>query len=297
MTKTKIRLGLLLTVVVIAVLYTFWMPLPDARARDAVGDEKSVARDGRSISYHVIGQGAPVVLLASAGREASDFNELIGSLNAEGYRTIAVEAPGINGSTLPKKEMSLFDMADDVAVVDNAELEAGERFTILGHAFGNRVARAFATGYDDQVNGVILIAAGGKKAVPEQANVALKAVFDPRRTVSQRKADIAFAFFAQGNPIPDHWVTGWHRHTAILQGKATPLMKDNAWLAGGTKPMLVLQAVEDAIAPNKDAGEPLATEFPDRVKLVIVEKAGHALLPEQPEAISIAVLAFLSRLD
>jgi pimeloyl-ACP methyl ester carboxylesterase len=81
------------------------------------------------------------------------------------------------------------------------------------------------------------------------------------------------------------------------QGKATPLMKDNVWLAGGTKPMLVLQAVEDAIASSEDAGEPLATEFPDRVKLVIVEEAGHALLPEQPEAISTAVPAFLSRLD
>ncbi len=60
--------------------------------------------------------------------------------------------------------------------------------------------------------------------------------------------------------------------------------------------MLVLQENEDAIAPLKDAGEPLAKEYPDRVKLVIVNGAGHALLPEQPEVISMAVLAFLSKL-
>ena len=213
-----------------------------------------------------------------------------------GYRTIAVEAPGINGSTLPSEDMSLSDMADDIAVVAGAELKPGERFTILGHAFGNRVARAYATRYDDQVDGVILIAAGGKNAVPEKSNVALRAIFDPRRTVGQRKADIDFAFFANGNQIPAHWFVGWHRHTAVLQGKATALMKGDAWLVGGTKPMLVLQGKEDVIAPLKDAGEPLAKKYPDRVKLVVIEAAGHALLPEQPEVISKAVLAFLSKL-
>ncbi len=33
--------------------------------------------------------------------------------------------------------------------------------------------------------------------------------------------------------------------------------------------------------------------FPDRVKVVVIENAGHALLPEQPETIARAVLEFL----
>ena len=36
--------------------------------------------------------------------------------------------------------------------------------------------------------------------------------------------------------------------------------------------MLVLQAAEDTIAPPQDAGIPLAQQYPDRVKLVMVAK-------------------------
>lgn len=35
--------------------------------------------------------------------------------------------------------------------------------------------------------------------------------------------------------------------------------------------------------------------FPDRVTLVEIADAGHALLPEQPDAIARAVLAWLRR--
>ena len=42
-------------------------------------------------------------------------------------------------------------------------------------------------------------------------------------------------------------------------------------------------------------GKRLAAEFPDRVKLVEISKAAHALLPEQPEQVANAVLAYLRR--
>lgn len=275
------------------IFYAFWMPLPNAPARDAIGVEKSIDRDGRALSYYVNGEGPPVILLASAGREASDFNELALALNKVGRRTIAVEAQGIKNSTLPDTQMALFDMADDVQAVANVELAADEKVAVLGHAFGNRLARAFAARNDGWIEKVILVASGGAKPVPEKANTALKAIFDPRQTVSQRKANVDFAFFASGNVIPEHWMIGWHTQTAILQGQAKGSENYDQWGAGGTKPMLVLQAVEDEIAPPEDAGIPLAEAYPDRVKLVMIKNAGHALLPEQPDAIASAVITFL----
>ena len=41
-------------------------------------------------------------------------------------------------------------------------------------------------------------------------------------------------------------------------------------------------------------GRRYAAMHPDRVQLVEIDGAGHALLPERPEAISAAVLAFLT---
>lgn len=294
----KYLFGLIaLVAIAAAIFYVLWMPLPNSPARDAIGLEKIVERGERKFAYHVSGEGAPVILLASAGREASDFNELAGALNAAGYRTIAVEAHGIKNSALPDGIFSLFDMADDVAAVADIEIQPDEPIAVIGHAFGNRLARAFASRNDNRIAATVLIASGGAKAIPEKADMALKAIFDPRRTFSQRKADIDYAFFAEANSIPDHWTTGWHTQTAILQGKAKGTDVYKQWGAGGTKPMLVLQAAEDEIAPPADAGIPLARKFPDRVTLVMIANAGHALLPEQPDVIAETVIAFLDRIQ
>ena len=52
------------------------------------------------------------------------------------------------------------------------------------------------------------------------------------------------------------------------------------------------QAAEDRIAPIANAHD-LARRFPDRVRIVEIPRAGHALLPEQPEAVAAALLAWL----
>ena len=96
-------------------------PLPGSKARDAVGVRQTVERDGRTIVYFTQGAGPRVALAASAGREASDFNELSNALVAAGFRTVAVEAPGIGGTDLPRKPFDLYDLANDV----NAVLKGG----------------------------------------------------------------------------------------------------------------------------------------------------------------------------
>ncbi len=54
--------------------------------------------------------------------------------------------------------------------------------------------------------------------------------------------------------------------------------------------MLVVQGIEDVIAVPENAKR-LAAEFPDRETLVEIPKAGHAMLPEQPEQVGKAILS------
>jgi len=68
---------------------------------------------------------------------------------------------------------------------------------------------------------------------------------------------------------------------------------DDWWQAGG-KPVLILQPACDIAAVPENARD-LARAIGDRAHLVEIPHAGHAALPEQPEAISEAVLAFLDR--
>ncbi len=64
------------------------------------------------------------------------------------------------------------------------------------------------------------------------------------------------------------------------------------WWDAGTAPLLVVQGLADRIAPPAN-GRDLAIAHPDRVTLIEIERAGHALLPEQPADVAAAVVGFL----
>ena len=66
-----------------------------------------------------------------------------------------------------------------------------------------------------------------------------------------------------------------------------------AWWNGGTAPMLLVQGLDDRMAPPGN-GRALKDEFGERVDLVEIPNAGHMLLLEQPQAVVDAVLSFVS---
>jgi pimeloyl-ACP methyl ester carboxylesterase len=56
--------------------------------------------------------------------------------------------------------------------------------------------------------------------------------------------------------------------------------------------VLVVQALQDAIAPVEN-GRRYVSESAPHARLVEIDGAGHAMLPEQPEAIASVVIEFL----
>lgn len=262
--------------------------------RPAVGDARTLISGKEVRGYYVSGTGPTVVLLASAGRGASDFNELVADLNVAGYRCIAIDPPGIGASTLMDKEgMTGHDLADGVNEIVEKEVPEGERIVVLGHAFGNRIARTYAADYPDRVAATILAAAGGKIAIAPKAAEALRHSFFTFMPDWWRRPKVRYAFFSGDNPIPDYWMGGWSTPTAQLQGYTTRSTPSEDFWGGGVAPILVVQAMDDTIAPPEHTALLLKEEFGDRVTVAEIENAGHALFPEQPEKIASAMLAFL----
>ena len=99
-------------------------------------------------------------------------------------------------------------------------------------------------------------------------------------------------FFAAGNDVPRTWEEGWYFEVARAQRASDARTSLKEWWAGGSAPMLVVQGTEDVVALPENAKR-LAAEFPERVTLVEIPHAGHALLPEQPEQVERAILAYL----
>jgi pimeloyl-ACP methyl ester carboxylesterase len=242
------------------------------------------------------GSGPVIVILPSLGRGAEDYDVVAGLLVKDGFRVLRPQPRGIGASTGPMTGLTLHDFAADVAAV--IEHEGKGPAVIVGHAYGHFVARMLATDRPNLVRGVVLAAASAGKVPPgvHEPSVApeVREAIDKSGDLSlpegERLRYLQFAFFA-----PDHdpsvWLGGWHPETERAENAASRATPVDDWFACGSARILDLQAENDAVAPRKFAGV-LKTALGDRVTVVVIPNAGHALVPEQPEAMAKAIASF-----
>ena len=242
------------------------------------------------IEVHLSGEGPLVVMLPSMGRGAADFDRLAADVAAAGYRVACPEPRGLGASAVPDRLETLATLAADVAAVIT---ELGGPAVVVGHAYGNRIARMTATEQPELVESLVLLACGGFIPVTEEMAVAMRTIFDTRNPPEVRLDAVGKAFFAPGND-PSVWADGWYGSLARHQEHATVSTSVGDWWAGGNAPMLAVQPADDmlAVPANADA---LVEAVGDRVEVVVIPKAGHALLPEQPEAVADTVIGWLDR--
>lgn len=286
--KTAAVAGLVL---VVGTVLLIALALRDSPGRAAIGEGRFTRSGDATIEYFVHGPegGAVVVLFPSFGRPAADFNELVVALSSSGFRTLAVQPRGIEGSTLPRGDRTYHTYSGDIlAVLDAAGV--AEPVHVLGHAYGNRIARSFASRHPERTRSVVLLAAGGATPTPPAVTRAIGRAMLSILPESVRRDAIEFAFFASGNEVPPDWMQGWYPRAAFAEMSAIQTTPYAEWGHAGAAPILVLQPAEDAAAES--GGRQLAAEFPDRVRYVEIARAGHALLPERPAAVVEEILRF-----
>ena len=269
----------------------FMQQIVPSQQIELVQQTMMVSTDHGPIEVHVSGEGALVVMLPSMGRGATDFDRLAADVASAGYRVACPEPRGIGTSAPPDREETLSTLAEDVAAVITGL--GGGPAVIVGHAYGNRIARMTATNHPELVDSLVLLACGGFIPVTEEMGAAMRTIFDARNPQDVRLDAVGGAFFAPGND-PSVWADGWHGSLARSQEQATVSTPVGEWWAGGEAPMLAVQPADDrlAVPANADA---LVEAVGDRVEVVVIPNAGHALLPEQPEAVADTVIDWLDR--
>jgi pimeloyl-ACP methyl ester carboxylesterase len=236
------------------------------------------------------GSGAPVVLLANAGCSTGYFDHLASALVAGGFQAISIDMRGVGGSRGSLDGATLHDLAGDVAGVIKA-IGCGP-VHLVGHAFGNRIARCLAVDQPSLVRSVTLLVAGGL-IVP---STPLGTGFRNATQVKMNGSDCVSTLGARWlSPASDpkvlEQVECWPAvHIAHLAtSRNVPL---EYWWSAGTAPLLVIQGLDDAAAPPGN-GHALREQWGERVRVVDLPHAGHFLLLEQPEAVARAVSEFL----
>ena len=239
-----------------------------------------------------------IVILPSLGRGVEDYTEDYGStlttrFAQAGYRVILVQPRGIGRSPgdLTPNAMSMSLFAHDLK--RSLEALGVTRVNLIGHAFGNRLARTYATLFPEAVDHLALMASGGG-GLDEAQNKCLLGSFNSRLPEPGRLEALRCAFFAEGSD-PRLWLDGWHPKLARAQYEAARMINGEFFAAAGGKPFLLIQASEDFIAPPDKAGRPLKARLGDQVAYAEIPFASHALSSEQPEIIAALVLEYLRR--
>ncbi len=244
-----------------------------------------------AIDVIVEGQGPAIVLLPSLARDSEDYDAVAEGLAAAGYRVLRPQPRGIGKSTGPTTGISLHDFARDVAEVIKAF--GNGKAVIVGHAYGNWVARMTAVDHPALVRGVVIAAAAAKQYPPELA-AAINVAGNPALPDDERIKALRFAFFAPGSD-PKVWLDGWHPGVRDRQRAAAAAVKQSDWWSAGSVPLLDLQAASDPFKPPDKRNE-MKDEFGDRVTVAVVPNASHALSPEQPKAVVEALVAWVKTL-
>ena len=119
-----------------------------------------VRYDDVTIDVIVEGNGPAIVLLPSLARDSEDYDLVADGLAAAGFRVLRPQPRGICGSRGPTTGISLHDIARDIAEVIAAL--GGGSAVVVGHAYGNWIARMTAVDYPQRVRGVVIAAAAAK---------------------------------------------------------------------------------------------------------------------------------------
>ncbi|HYZ61157.1 MAG TPA: alpha/beta fold hydrolase [Acetobacteraceae bacterium] len=233
------------------------------------------------------GSGEVLVLLPGMGRPASDLDPFAELLVQAGYRVLQPDPRGL-GSEGTLHGLTLHDLAADVAAVIEG---AGSRAVVIGHGFGNRVARMVAADRPDLVRAVVLLGCSGLvQPTPEIAEAIRLAQAEDTDPVTRERA-VRQAWFGPDRDITA-WLSGWSQPVMRASQEAASATDTATWWTAGRAPVVIVQGLADVAAPPEN-GRRLKEQIGERAVLVELEGLGHALVVEDAQAVAEAVIAEL----
>jgi pimeloyl-ACP methyl ester carboxylesterase len=244
------------------------------------------------------GQDEPILFIMGLGYPSAMWHRTRPALAAR-YRTIALDNRGAGRSDTPPGPYSIRLMASDAAaVLDAAGIESAH---VFGVSMGGMIAQEFALQYPQRVLSLILgcTAAGGPTAV--RADAEATRLLMRRDKMSSEEAAEAAVPFIYDQATPREWI---EEDLAIRrpwfpspEGYAAQLQGILAWeaysrLAQIVAPTMVIHGESDRLVPPGNAN--LIAERIPGAKLVMIPRASHLFLTDQPEAAHRAILDFLA---
>lgn len=261
-----------------------------------------ISVDGVELHYTETGQGPPILLIHGLNGCTFSFRHLA-PLLSDGFRVLALDLMGFGYSERP--------LHADYSLVAQARLVSGfldalgiEKASVLGHSLGGAVAMHFAVMFPDRVEKLILVDSasdsetrrGVRSARLARPLLPVVAVFTIQNR-RFRRMSLRSGFYDPALITPEV-VEGYLTPTRIrghlrsLGNLMVDRRRDPALdPAAITQPTLIIWGAADRWLPATHGRRLQALIANSR--LVVIERAGHLVLEEQPEESARAIRGFL----
>ncbi|XOB46520.1 MAG: alpha/beta fold hydrolase [Candidatus Nealsonbacteria bacterium] len=255
-------------------------------------EEKIVLINSLKTNFKVAGQGPAILILHGWGGSSFSWLKVQKLLTAKSYKVICPDFPGFGKSKTPKEPWSITDYVR--WTVDFMKSQKLDRFFLLGHSFGGRVAIKFAVEFPEKVKALILCDTAGIKREP---NLKTKIVF-----LLSKVGNMIFApkFLVRFKDKARNLFYIFLRHKDYV--KANGIMKETmkkvldedllSYLSNIKIKTLIVWGRKDKIVPLEDAY--FFKEKINNSQLEILPEIGHSPHLEVPEKLVNIISNFLS---
>ena len=254
--------------------------------------EKEIYINNLKTNYKIAGSGPAILVLHGWGGSSDSWTAVQKILAEKGYKVICPDLPGFGKSVTPPKAWGITDyMKWVVSFVNFLELE---KFFLIAHSFGGRIAVKFAANYPEMLRGLILCDSAGIKPKPGLKTRIIfliarigNALFFPRRLARFKNA--ARNFFYLFLRHYDYVRAGRIMKEIIKKVLEEDSLPDLSKIRTRT---LMVWGERDRMVPVR-----YAYIFKEKIKgskLEILPKIGHSPHLEVPKKLSGIILSFLS---
>lgn len=254
--------------------------------------------DGLTLWYEVSGSGVPVIFLAGAMGDHTQWDTVVPQLTD--LRSITLDNRDSGNSSTAKRDYSVRDMAHDVlALMGHLDLE---RASIVGHSLGGKIAQEVALLAPARVDKLVLVCSSAQHDV--QTRSLMELWISLREEIAD---DLVFAqmicFCVMGPDLQaryalrdaaEMWMmrTKLQRGSAFIRNVEASLANDTLARLGDIQaPTLVVYSDCDLIFTAKH-GKQLVAGIPG-AKGVLMEACGHAPMSERPAEFAQLLQQFL----
>ena len=261
-----------------------------------------ITRGSHHITYHVHGDGEPLVMLRGLSRTVRHWLGYERKI-AENHRVITLDLRGIGHNTQPLSFLhTMQDLAADViTVLDELAIQQSH---ILGVSLGGMVALATGLTYPSRCTSIITIntSIAGQRSLRISApgiwaivsglvgkkpklHQNLANILTSHRLSAEQKAKLSEEF----TKIADS--DGIYALTTLKQLLLATRFSVRDKLAGLTMPVLLIYGSDDAFVPNINTRK-LKSLIP-HAQLLSIPDAGHEVMHDQPEALHAAITQWI----